>query len=431
MNQVTKSTVGIIGGGLSGLTAAIRAAQQGFKVEIFEAAPQLGGRTNSFFHQPTQSWVDHGPHLLIGAYQRSKALLEEAGAWQCTDWQKTLTLPLWQQQRGHFSLNTSAYLPFPLALIQAVFRMPGHGFQTLPSLLRLAKSMQIQPDGSVSDWMEQQKIHPNLQQDMLEVLCLGAMNEPMQTAHAASFALLLKQAFSSHEQAHLGWFTKPLSQALIAPLEQYALQLGVSIHRSCRVLSYLPIADQHQLTTRSGHFTFDHIILASSPAARNTLLNIKQDTVYNSITNIHLWFKENISLPSPFIGGIGTYGQWFFDISKQFKQPHQPQQPQLSHLCAVISADSNKQNNQAKIETVCKELQKITSQPHLKPIFQKLICVKQATNLVRDYKTFTLPQGMIDACEQPALGALPATIEAAIIRGEQAALALLKLHPSQ
>ncbi|MBL1353719.1 MAG: NAD(P)-binding protein, partial [Zetaproteobacteria bacterium] len=57
--NVTQHKLAVIGGGLTGLTAAIRAAQKGYAVDLYEAAPALGGRTRSFFHAPTQTWVDN------------------------------------------------------------------------------------------------------------------------------------------------------------------------------------------------------------------------------------------------------------------------------------------------------------------------------------------------------------------------------------
>ena len=105
---MTQHKLAVIGGGLTGLTAAIRAAQKGYAVDLYEAAPALGGRTRSFFHAPTQTWVDNGPHLLIGVYQRTQALLEEVGALPMIQWQDALTLPLWDAQRGNFALKTSA-----------------------------------------------------------------------------------------------------------------------------------------------------------------------------------------------------------------------------------------------------------------------------------------------------------------------------------
>ena len=412
----TAQHIAVIGGGLAGLTAALDIAKQGMHVDLYESAPSLGGRTQSFFHHPSQSWVDHGPHLLIGAYHHTIALLKEIDALQNTQWQNSLNLPLWDMQRGHFSLATSKLLPFPLALMHAVYKMPHHGMKTLPSLLRMALSMKNISSDKVSDWMIKANIHPNLQRDMLEVLCLAAMNEHMHAANAASFAQVLQQAFSTHHTARLGWFTKPLSQALIQPLESHCKTRGVHIHTSSRVLALH--AHQHgcDVKTRLGKKHYHQVILACSPSIRNKLLHIEQPIATQSITNIHLWFDQQVTLQTPFVGGIGTYGQWFFDISQQFNT-----KASSSHICAVISADKSKSSKTKKVHTVLQELQHITQQPQLQPISQRIITVQTATHCVCPIARPNMPKHTIDACEQPTEGELPATIETAVLRGHRAA----------
>ena len=411
----------IIGAGLTGLTAAIRAAEQGHDVDLYEAAPQLGGRTRSFFHQPTQTWVDNGPHLLIGVYERTLHLLKEVDALKHTAWQDSLELPLWDAKRGHFALKTAAFLPFPLALIHAVQQLPGHGIKMIPSLLKIALSMKKYQKGSVFEWMQRANIQIPLQRDMIEVLCLGAMNEAMDTASAASFSIVLQQAFANHNTARLGWFTSPLSEAFIAPLEKRCQQLGIQIHASSRITKLQSNEQGCILTTRTGSKVYDKVILATPPSIRNKLLNIQQNIETRAITNVHMWFDKKITLPSPFIGSISTYGQWFFDISHQFHENKQ----HLSHLCAVISADESLQRSEKKVAKIIQELQQISGHTDLKPTYQRIITVQAATHLVRPtHASFALPKYLIDACEQPVPGELPATIESAVVRGEQAALQL-------
>ena len=427
--ETNRKKVAIIGGGLTGLTAAIRSAERGFQVDLYEASPQLGGRTRSFFHPPTQRWVDHGPHLLIGVYQRTQALLQEIDALQHTAWQSSLRLPLWERERQHFALETSPYLPFSLALIMAVYRMSGHGFTSIPSLLRMALSMRKEQSGSVADWMLRADICPNLQKDMIELLCLGAMNEAMTTADAASFAHVLQQAFSCHRHARLGWFTKPLTQALIEPLQHHAEDMGVKIHTTCRVRHLASDAKGCcTLTTRTTTELYDGVILATPPSVRDQLLpnaTASQSPIETRpITNIHLWFKQKFQLPEPFIGGLGTYGQWFFDVSAQ----HQERDGD-THICAVISADDSILNNDAKLQTVLLELETLTGMVNLSPTFHRVVTVQAATHLVRHHPTPQLPPNIIDACEQPQSGELPATIETAVVRGESAAQALLDSLP--
>ncbi|MBC6417064.1 MAG: FAD-dependent oxidoreductase, partial [Rhodospirillales bacterium] len=39
----------VVGAGLAGLSAALRLAERGYAVQLYEAAPQAGGRCRSYF----------------------------------------------------------------------------------------------------------------------------------------------------------------------------------------------------------------------------------------------------------------------------------------------------------------------------------------------------------------------------------------------
>ncbi|WP_289302778.1 NAD(P)-binding protein, partial [Methylophaga sp. UBA3996] len=68
----------IVGGGWSGLAAAVRLLEQGESVHLIESAKQLGGRArNVSWNEQT---IDNGQHLLIGAYQQTLKLLQDIGA---------------------------------------------------------------------------------------------------------------------------------------------------------------------------------------------------------------------------------------------------------------------------------------------------------------------------------------------------------------
>lgn len=70
-------SVTVVGGGWAGLAAAVRATQLGFKVRLLEAAPQLGGRARCVMHQGLA--LDNGQHILIGAYTSTLALMNTLG----------------------------------------------------------------------------------------------------------------------------------------------------------------------------------------------------------------------------------------------------------------------------------------------------------------------------------------------------------------
>ncbi len=59
------SIIHIIGAGLAGLSAAVRLAEQGRRVAVYEAAGQAGGRCRSYFDAGFGAVIDNGNHLLL------------------------------------------------------------------------------------------------------------------------------------------------------------------------------------------------------------------------------------------------------------------------------------------------------------------------------------------------------------------------------
>ena len=70
-------SVGIVGGGILGMTAAFRLAQQGVRVSLFERAPDLGGLVGSFPFGDHQ--VDRFYHVILPTDDRVRGLAEELG----------------------------------------------------------------------------------------------------------------------------------------------------------------------------------------------------------------------------------------------------------------------------------------------------------------------------------------------------------------
>ena len=420
-----KHPIAIIGGGLCGLTSAIRLAEKGHHVHLYEAAPALGGRTRSFYDATVDEWVDNGPHLLIGAYKATRKLLQSVGASSNVTWQRSLKLPLWDEQRGHFCLTPQPYLPFPLALMTALYRLPNHSFDSLLSLLRIDRSMKSADAASVKAWMEAAKVSPALQRDLIEPLCLGAMNEPMESADCSSFASVLRETFANHDHARLGWFNKPLSEALIKPLQHRLESLGGSIFTRTTIRSIEQLDDTCLLHTSQKELgPYRSVVIALPAYARNRLMGIDEHVETRPITNVHLWFESDVSLPEPLIGGIGTRGQWYFDISSQM------QKSGSHHICAVISAQEAG-NKEALVQNICAELAKLSNIETLHPVHSKIVTEQHATVLVRAEHRRAGPGMVIDVSEAPLPGDFPATIEAAVLRGEEAAKTLCFQHSHQ
>ena len=63
-----KINVTVIGGGISGLTTALRLSQRGYKVTVYEEKPFLGGNFSSHRHEGDDVYHDIYPHLFSNFY---------------------------------------------------------------------------------------------------------------------------------------------------------------------------------------------------------------------------------------------------------------------------------------------------------------------------------------------------------------------------
>ena len=69
----------IIGAGISGLSAAVRLANAGYRVHVHEATQQAGGRCRSYFDAATNLTIDNGNHLLLSGNRHALAYARSIG----------------------------------------------------------------------------------------------------------------------------------------------------------------------------------------------------------------------------------------------------------------------------------------------------------------------------------------------------------------
>lgn len=112
--------IGIIGGGVLGLTLGYRLSEKGHQVEIIEAAPQIGGLS---------TWFDYGEfvwdkyyHVILKSDYELINLINELGLEDQLCWTKTKTGFLWQGSH-HSMSNHWEFLKFPPLNLFQKFRL--------------------------------------------------------------------------------------------------------------------------------------------------------------------------------------------------------------------------------------------------------------------------------------------------------------------
>ncbi|MDX8406908.1 MAG: hypothetical protein R8L58_00825, partial [Mariprofundaceae bacterium] len=198
--------------------------------------------------------------------------------------------------------------------------------------------------------------------------------------------------------------------------------LGVQIHTDALIRGIRDCGDSAQVDAISQSFRRVILTTPAWASLRITGLNPEMTPVETRpITNLHIFYEQPVRLGSrePLLGGIGTLGQWFFDVSAQMQE-----RSGLQHIAVVISADPLDARSRHWRDQILDELTEISGQPHARrPVHIKVVQEKRATVLTRPEPECEagLPAWLIDASERPRPGDLPATIEAAVQRGEKAA----------
>ena len=91
---MSRLPIAVIGGGVAGISAALRLADSGEQTILFERSDKLGGRIRSFYDSDFGIELDLGTHIISGGYKDFLALLRELGTEDDLQWIEPLHLSL-------------------------------------------------------------------------------------------------------------------------------------------------------------------------------------------------------------------------------------------------------------------------------------------------------------------------------------------------
>jgi squalene-associated FAD-dependent desaturase len=254
-------TLAVVGAGWAGLAGAVRATEAGWRVTLYEMAPQPGGRARSVEH--AGHTLDNGQHILIGAYRETLALMRTVGA----DPQALLErrpLALTDPQGGGLALPPGPAVP---AFVRAVWALRDWPVSERLALLRAAlrwrlAAFRAPPQQTVAELVR--ALPERARTTLIEPLCVAAMNTPAHQASAVVFLRVLRDAlFSGPGAADLLLPRVPLSALLPEPATRWLASRGAAVQGSTRVQRIEPQGDgRWQVDGRS----FDAVLLACTAA---------------------------------------------------------------------------------------------------------------------------------------------------------------------
>ena len=346
--------MGIVGGGIAGLSAACALADAGFQVTVFERRPYVGGRASSYEHPGTGETVDNCQHVLLGCCTNLLDFYRRIGVSDKIRWFDKLTFI---EPGGRRSEIAPSSLPAPLHTAPSFLKA---AWLSIADKLAIARAMlalmgPLPPDTSKSflDWLREHQQMQRAIDRFWKVVLVSAINEDLDRISVRYGAQVFRESFlKSADAGKMGVPTVPLSDLYASAIDYIEQRDGRVLLRNS-VESVIPNSEQVVLQGAGLSESFDYAILAvpyyvlgkllpaqNGTGSLSTTLRQQLERFESSpITGIHLWFDREITDLSHAVLLDRTI-QWMFQKSKLQPQ-RQAADAQGSYLELVVSSSKS------------------------------------------------------------------------------------------
>jgi zeta-carotene desaturase len=345
-------TVAIVGGGIAGIAAACALADAGYRVQLLERRPYLGGRASSYEHPGTGEIIDNCQHVLIGRCTSLIDLYRRLGVADSIRWYDRFTF---LTPGGPPSIIEPGSLPAPFHSTLAFLRAPAFSLADKVAIARglTAFLPGLPPDTSENflHWLQRHGQTQRAIDRFWKPVLVSALNEDLDRISVHYAAKVFRESFlMSPQSGRMGIPAIPLSELYNRAIGYIEARGGeVSLRTGVEALA--PSGNGWLVTATSGgvsrSFPTDAVLLALSFEAMAALLPCLPQNAgaqdlgarltqfeHSPITGIHLWFDREVTdLDHAVL--LDTTIQWMFNKSR-LQPAHRGSEG--SYLELVISA---------------------------------------------------------------------------------------------
>jgi len=318
----------VVGGGLAGLSAALKLKERGFEVELFERTRLLGGRATSFAVDGHE--VDNGQHVFLACCTEFIRFVQRLGMADDLHLQDRFDVLVVAQ--GMRSRLRASALPAPLHLAWSLLRYrplaPRERVGIARALLKMRGERTWVADESFAAWLARHGQGPSEIRAFWKPFLVPALNVPLERMSANDAVFVLRTAFlSSGDAARFGWSNVPLARIA----ETAAGRLD-AVHVSTPVAALDVHENEIALLAGDERRNFAGAVLAVPPAQVVRLMGDQrrfgveglEEYEAHAILDIHLWHDLG-ALDFDFAALLDSPVQWVF-------------QKESGYLCCSLSA---------------------------------------------------------------------------------------------
>jgi squalene-associated FAD-dependent desaturase len=318
--------VTVVGGGLAGISAALRCADAGLGVTLLEVRPRLGGAAYSFERDGLR--LDNGQHVFLRCCTEYLALLDRLEARSLVTMQPRLEIPV-IAPGGRVAWLRRSGLPAPLHLAGAIARYrhlrPLDRARAAAAALALAR---VDPDDPRADtqtfaqWLSAHGQRPRAIEALWDLIARPTLNLSSTEASLALAARVFQIGLLSETTAgDIGWATAPLSDIPDTAARRALERAGVDVRLRWRV-TQIARDDAEAWTVHGpgGALASDAVILAIPhdrlasvlPAGALAHPDEVASLSTSPIVNLHVVYDRRV-MPFPLAAAVGSPVQWIFD----------------------------------------------------------------------------------------------------------------------
>ncbi|WP_371775027.1 hydroxysqualene dehydroxylase HpnE [Streptomyces sp. NBC_01438] len=329
-DRLRSSRAVVIGGGLAGITSALRLADAGLDVTLLEGRPRLGGLAFSF--RRGELTVDNGQHVYLRCCTAYRWFLDRVEGARLAPLQNRLDVPVLDVGRpagprlGRLRRNG---LPVPFHLAAGLAGYPHLSLAERASVGRAALALgRLDPDDPALDdidfgsWLARHGQSPRTIEALWDLVGVATLNATAPNSSLALAAKVFKTGLLSEPgAADIGWASVPLGD-IHDTLSRKALDsAGVRTELRTKA-SALTRTDDGRWVVETGaeRIEADTVVLAVPQRETHDLLpegaldapEKLLEIGSSPILNVHVVYDRKV-LRRPFFTALGSPVQWVFD----------------------------------------------------------------------------------------------------------------------
>lgn len=320
----------VVGGGLAGVTAALRLADAGLDVTLLEGRPRLGGLAFSF--RRGELTVDNGQHVYLRCCTAYRWFLDRVDGARLAPLQNRLDVPVLDVGRpsgprlGRLRRNG---LPVPFHLAAGLAAYPHLSLAERASVGRAALALgRLDPDDPALDdidfgsWLARHGQSPRTVEALWDLVGVATLNATAPNSSLALAAKVFKTGLLSEPgAADIGWASVPLGDVHDTLSRKALDSAGVRTELRTKAGALTRTDDGRWVVdTGAERIEADTVVLAVPQREAHDLLPEGALDVpgrlleigTSPILNVHVVYDRKV-LRQPFFAALGSPVQWVFD----------------------------------------------------------------------------------------------------------------------